>query len=62
MRIAPQGQDIRFDEQQIVEGRNFFNKLERVPVPEPQGKSIRRIPFLHPLSIFARPLAVYATM
>ena len=27
MRIAPQGQDIRFDEQQIVEGRNFCNKL-----------------------------------
>jgi valyl-tRNA synthetase len=27
MRIAPQGQDIRFDEQQMVEGRNFINKL-----------------------------------
>ncbi|MEZ5405957.1 MAG: valine--tRNA ligase [Verrucomicrobiia bacterium] len=27
MRIAPQGQDIRFDETQIVEGRNFCNKL-----------------------------------
>jgi len=27
MRIAPQGQDIRFDEQQVVEGRNFCNKL-----------------------------------
>ena len=27
MRIAPNGQDIRFDEQQIVEGRNFANKL-----------------------------------
>jgi valyl-tRNA synthetase len=27
MRIAPQGQDIRFDENQIVEGRNFCNKL-----------------------------------
>ncbi|CAN5540335.1 valine--tRNA ligase [soil metagenome] len=27
MRIAPAGQDIRFDEQQIVEGRNFCNKL-----------------------------------
>ncbi len=27
MRIAPTGQDIRFDEQQIVEGRNFANKL-----------------------------------
>jgi len=27
LRIAPQGQDIRFDESQIVEGRNFCNKL-----------------------------------
>ncbi len=27
MRIAPQGQDIRFDENQIVEGRNFCNKF-----------------------------------
>ncbi len=27
MRIAPQGQDIRFDEQQVVEGRNFCNKF-----------------------------------
>ena len=27
MRIAPNGQDIRFDEQQMAEGRNFANKL-----------------------------------
>jgi valyl-tRNA synthetase len=27
MRIAPSGQDIRFDEKQIEEGRNFANKL-----------------------------------
>ena len=27
MRIAPQGQDIRFDEKQVEEGRNFANKL-----------------------------------
>ncbi|MFV0416180.1 MAG: valine--tRNA ligase [Chthoniobacterales bacterium] len=27
LRIAPQGQDIRFDEQQVVDGRNFCNKL-----------------------------------
>jgi len=27
MRIAPQGADIRYDENQIVEGRNFCNKL-----------------------------------
>ncbi len=27
MRIAPHGQDVRFDEHQIKEGRNFANKL-----------------------------------
>src|SRR5438067_9585879 len=27
MRIAPRGQDIRFDEKQIEEGRNFATKL-----------------------------------
>ena len=27
MRIAPQGQDIRFDEKQVEEGRNFANKI-----------------------------------
>ena len=27
LRIAPQGQDIRFDEKQVEEGRNFANKL-----------------------------------
>lgn len=27
MRVAPQGMDIRFDEKQIEEGRNFANKL-----------------------------------
>ena len=27
MRIAPTGQDVRFDEKQIAEGRNFANKL-----------------------------------
>jgi len=27
LRIAPQGQDIRYDEKQIEEGRNFCNKL-----------------------------------
>jgi valyl-tRNA synthetase len=27
LRIAPQGQDIRFDEGQVVEGKNFCNKL-----------------------------------
>jgi valyl-tRNA synthetase len=58
MRIAPQGQDIRFDEQQIVEGRNFCNKLWNAcrfrllqgPV-DPAAN-----PFSHELSIFARNL------
>jgi valyl-tRNA synthetase len=27
LRIAPQGQDIRFDEKQLEEGRNFANKI-----------------------------------
>ena len=27
MRIAPSGQDIRFDEKQVEEGRNFATKL-----------------------------------
>ena len=27
MRIAPTGTDVRFDENQISEGRNFANKL-----------------------------------
>src|SRR5947208_16902048 len=30
MRIAPRGQDIRFDEKQIEEGRNFATKLWNV--------------------------------
>ncbi|HEU4679718.1 MAG TPA: valine--tRNA ligase, partial [Terrimicrobiaceae bacterium] len=58
MRIAPQGQDIRFDEQQIVEGRNFCNKLWNAcrfrllqgPVDAAAD------PSRHALSIFARDL------
>jgi len=58
MRIAPQGQDIKFDEQQIVEGRNFCNKfwnacrfrLLQGPV-DPAAD-----PSPHVLSIFARDL------
>ncbi len=58
MRIAPQGQDIRFDEQQIVEGRNFCNKLWNAcrfrllqgPI-DPAAN-----PFGHERSIFARNL------
>jgi valyl-tRNA synthetase len=58
MRIAPQGQDIRFDEQQIVEGRNFCNKLWNACrfrlLQGPIDPSAH--PFRHHLSIFARNL------
>ena len=48
IRVAPQGQDIRFDEKQIEEGRNFANKLWNAarfremqgpcnPSPDPAG-------------------------
>ena len=58
MLIAPQGQDIKFDEQQIVEGRNFCNKLWNAcrfrtmqgpidPAADPSS---------HELSIFAKDL------
>ena len=53
MRIAPSGQDIRFDEKQIEEGRNFATKLwnvarfrqmhgpsEAAPKIDPKGLSI----------------------
>lgn len=58
MRIAPQGQDIKFDEQQIVEGRNFCNKfwnacrfrLLQGPV------DVNADPTKHELSIYAQDL------
>ncbi|MFZ0435920.1 MAG: valine--tRNA ligase [Chthoniobacterales bacterium] len=48
IRVAPQGQDIKFDEKQIEEGRNFANKLWNAarfremqgpcnPSPDPSG-------------------------
>jgi valyl-tRNA synthetase len=56
LRIAPQGQDIKFDEQQIVEGRNFCNKLwnacrfRQMQGPlDPQAD-----PSKHELSLFAQ--------
>jgi len=58
LRIAPQGQDIKFDEQQIVEGRNFCNKLWNAcrfrllhGAVDPAAD-----PAQHDLSIFARDL------
>jgi valyl-tRNA synthetase len=58
MRIAPQGQDIRFDEQQIVEGRNFGNKLwNACRFRLLQGPmDAEADPFRHELSIFAKDL------
>jgi valyl-tRNA synthetase len=58
MRIAPQGQDIRFDEQQIIEGRNFCNKLwNACRFRLLQGPVDRAAdPSGHALSIFAKDL------
>jgi valyl-tRNA synthetase len=59
MRIAPTGQDIRFDEKQIEEGRNFATKLwnvarfrqmqgpsEAAPIFDPQSLSIYSVEVL----------------
>lgn len=58
LRIAPQGQDIKFDEQQIVEGRNFCNKLwNACRFRLMQGAADPAAdPSKHDLSIFARDL------
>ncbi|MGH8047157.1 MAG: class I tRNA ligase family protein, partial [Chthoniobacterales bacterium] len=58
MRIAPQGQDIKFDEQQIVEGRNFCNKLwNACRFRTMQGPiDPNADPSQHELSIFAKDL------
>jgi valyl-tRNA synthetase len=56
MRVAPQGLDIRYDEKQIEEGRNFCNKLWNAcrfrqmqgqlnPRPKPSGHE--RTPYAH---------------
>jgi valyl-tRNA synthetase len=58
LRIAPQGQDIRFDESQVVEGRNFCNKLWNAcrfremqgPInPSADPRSVRLTPFTRAL-------------
>jgi valyl-tRNA synthetase len=41
MRIAPSGQDIRFDEKQIEEGRNFATKLWNAGPFSPDAWTIR---------------------
>ena len=58
LRIAPQGQDIKFDEQQIVEGRNFCNKLwNACRFRQIQGPiDPNADPSKHELSLFARDL------
>ena len=58
LRIAPQGQDIKFDEQQIVEGRNFCNKLwNACRFRQIQGPiDPNADPTKHELSLFARDL------
>jgi valyl-tRNA synthetase len=58
LRIAPQGQDIKFDEQQIVEGRNFCNKLwNACRFRQMQGPlDPNADPAKHELSLFARDL------
>jgi valyl-tRNA synthetase len=58
LRIAPQGQDIKFDEQQIVEGRNFCNKLwNACRFRQMQGPLDPNVdPSKHELSLFASDL------
>ena len=51
MRIAPTGQDIRFDEKQIEEGRNFATKLWNVGAFSPDARSRVR---QHQRSTFSR--------
>ncbi len=56
MRIAPSGQDIRFDEKQIEEGRNFATKLWNAARFRQMHGSSEAAPNLskHELSIYSR--------
>jgi valyl-tRNA synthetase len=58
LRIAPQGQDIKFDEQQIVEGRNFCNKFWNACRFRTMQGAVDPAadPAKHELSIFAKDL------
>jgi len=58
LRIAPQGQDIKFDEQQVVEGRNFCNKFWNACRFRQMHGAIDPVadPSAHELSLFARDL------
>ncbi len=48
LRIAPQGQDIKFDEKQVEEGRNFCNKLwNAARFRQMQGPPCNGQPSLH---------------
>ncbi|MGI8821611.1 MAG: valine--tRNA ligase [Chthoniobacterales bacterium] len=55
MRMAPSGQDIRFDEKQIEEGRNFATKLwNAARFRQMHGESARAVELqAHPPSIYA---------
>src|ERR1700678_38056 len=54
LRTAPHGQDIRFDEKQIEEGRNFANKLwNAFRFPQLQGASAEEMPLLANLSPYS---------
>ncbi len=54
MRIAPSGQDIRFEEKQIEEGRNFATKLwNAARFRQAHGPSRAELPAEESLSIYA---------